>query len=245
MGLRYKITLQYDGSYFQGWQLQKTGRTVQGELEKALLPFGDGERVKVIGAGRTDTGVHAWGQVAHVDLETAIDTTSICKALNATTHPSIIVESVEQVSQEFHARFSARERHYRYQVYTGDSILYRNQSWQLPGLDISHLNQLSNHLLGTHDFLSFSKVNPELDHSLCTVKGAQWKKDHPFIVFNIVGNRFLHHMVRYLVGTMVEVTRGTYDESDFFQLIQSPRKNVRIFKAPSEGLILTHVHYED
>ena len=241
---RYKMIIQYDGSPFYGWQMQDNVVTVQGDLEWALLPLGDGKRIKVIGAGRTDTGVHAFGQVAHFDLDTRLPLDEIQNAINARTQAGIEVLSLEAVNDDFHARFSARKRYYIYQVYTGKSLLYRNQSWHIPLFKIDNLNAIAALTLGEHDFLSISKYNPELDHTLCTVYESQWTKSGSMITFHIRANRFLHHMVRYLVGTMVAVGQGKFTREEFLHLLNNPQRNVRIFKAPPNGLILKQVSYD-
>ncbi len=241
---RYKTVLQYDGSYFFGWQLQAEKRTVQGELEGALHPLGAGERIKVIGAGRTDTGVHAFGQVAHFDLDTTHSLVDIKNALNARTHEAIDILSVEKVSEDFHARFSAKVRHYIYQIFTGTSLLYRNQAWPVQTIDVDYLQSLTSPILGTHDFLSFSKFNPELGNTNCTIYDARWMMEKSMVTFHIRANRFLHHMVRYLVGTMIAVTQEKVAENDFVSLVNLPRRDVHIFKAPPNGLILNQVSYD-
>ena len=242
---RYKLTLQYDGSAFFGWQLQAKERTVQGEIEKAILKISNSrERIPVHGAGRTDTGVHALGQVAHVDLETRLNETELNNALNGNLPMDCRVMEVEKVAGDFQARFDATKRHYRYQCFTGESILFQNQSWHLPELDLDYLNKLAHIIIGDHDFLSFSKFNDDLEHTRCIIHKSEWKSEGKMVIFTIVGNRFLHHMVRYLAGTMVAVVENRFSENEFLSLLKTPQKNVRIFKAPAQGLILEKVDYE-
>ena len=150
--------IQYDGSKFLGWQIQKEGRTVQGVIEDNLKKISNSkDRVKLYGAGRTDTGVHAWAQVAHVDLNIKLNEQDIQNALNANLPLDCRIINIEKIGNDFHARYDAKSRYYRYQCYIGDSILYRNQSWILPSLDINYLNMFSEKLIGNHDFLSFCK----------------------------------------------------------------------------------------
>ena len=150
--------VQYDGSKFLGWQIQKEGRTIQGVLEDNFKKISNSkDHVKVYGAGRTDTGVHAWAQVAHVDLKTKLNEQDIQNALNANLPLDCRIINIEKIEKDFHARYDAKSRFYRYQCYTGDSILYRNQSWIVPSLDIDYLNIFAKQLIGDHDFLSFSK----------------------------------------------------------------------------------------
>ena len=242
---RYKLTIQYDGSAFFGWQLQAKERTVQGVLEKAVQKIsGPKGRIPVHGAGRTDTGVHALGQVAHVDLETRLDEKDLKNALNGNLPGECRIMNIEKASDDFQARFGATKRHYQYQCFEGDSILYKNQAWQLKNMDLGRLNQLASPVIGDHDFLSLSKFREDLEHTRCIIYKSKWKSDGKMVIFYITGNRFLHHMVRYLVGTMVAVAEERFTEKEFLSLLKNPQKDVRVFKAPAQGLILTQVDYE-
>ncbi len=242
---RYKITIQYDGTNYFGWQMQSQERTIQSEIETALLPLNDNKRVKVIGAGRTDTGVHAFGQVAHFDLDTNLKTVQLKKALNARLLDDIRIIDVEQVSADFHARFSAKRRYYRYQCYLGENILFKNQSWFVNEIDNAILDIFAKKIVGTHDFLSFSKLNKQLKNTVCIIYESKWFKSENMLIFNVCGNRFLHHMVRYLVGTMVAGAQGKISLDYFEDLLNNPQKNVKIFKAPPEGLILIGIDYDN
>ena len=241
---RYKLTLQYNGTEFFGWQIQLNERTVQGELEKAAAKLNKGKRVVITGAGRTDTGVHALGQVCHFDLNTKLDTIALKSAINGNLADDIRIMSVEQVNDEFHSRFDATSRYYVYQCYQGKNLLYGNQAWMISEVDITKMNSVTQAIIGSHDFLSFAKFNEDLDDTNCTILSAQWNKTNEMLNFNIIGNRFLHHMVRYLVGTMIAIGMNKFSEDTFANLLQNPKKNVRIFKAPPQGLILEKVTYE-
>ena len=243
--MRYKITIQYDGSYFSGWQLQKKQNTVQGLLEKTFQKISKtSNRIIVNGAGRTDTGVHAFGQVAHVDLSVKLDNQKIKDALNGNLPRYCRVSEVKKVKLDFNSRFNATSREYIYQCYTGKSFLFYNQSWILPGLDIKFLNKLSENLIGKLDFLSFSKFRKDLKNTKCSIYRANWEKDKEMCTFHIKANRFLHHMIRYIVGSMIAVYQNRMSEKEFILLIKNPRKNVLIFKAPPQGLILSKVNYD-
>ncbi len=242
---RYKINIQYDGTNYFGWQMQLQQRTIQAEIENALVPLNNDKRVKITAAGRTDTGVHALGQVAHFDLNTKLKPVQLLKALNARLPKDIRILEVAAKGDEFHARFSAIKRHYRYQCYLGDNLLYRNQSWFISEIDKSTLNRLSQKIIGEHDFLSFSKLNKQLDNTKCNIYQSEWIENDNMLIFNVCGNRFLHHMVRYLVGTMVAGSQGKISLDYFEDLLNNPRKNVKIFKAPPEGLILIGIDYDE
>lgn len=242
--LRYKITIQYDGTHYFGWQMQSHKRTIQKEIEAALAPLNNNKRVKVTGAGRTDTGVHAFGQVAHFDLDTNLRITQLLKALNARLPHDIRIIDVAQTSDEFHARFSAKRRHYRYQCYSGDNLLFKNQSWSIGEIDKSILDIFAKKIEGTHNFLSFSKLNKQLENTECSIYESKWFKSENMLIFNVCGNRFLHHMVRYLVGTMVAGVQDKISLDYFENLLINPQKSVKIFKAPPEGLILIGIDYD-
>jgi len=240
---RYKLTIQYDGTNYFGWQMQLQKRTIQGEIEKALTPLNINNRVSVTGAGRTDTGVHAFGQVAHFDLDTNLKTTQLLSALNARLPDDIRIIDIAETGDEFHARFSARKRYYRYQCYLDDNMLFKNQSWYVSEIDKTILDIFAKKIKGTHDFLSFSKLNKQLKNTDCDIYESKWFTYESMLIFNVCGNRFLHHMVRYLVGTMVAGAQGKLSLEYFEDLLISPQTNVKIFKAPPEGLILDKIDY--
>ena len=243
---RYKITIQYDGSFFSGWQLQKEKKTVQGEIENALkIITGTKTRIPVHGSGRTDAGVHAFGQVAHFDLDSRLSNNELCSAINFNTSKECKIMSVVEVDSDFEARFNAIKRYYRYQLYTGNSILYRNQTWLINDIHLDLLKSLSEIIIGEHDFLSFSKFNPDKSNTKSIIYDSIWKKDKNMLIYDISGNRFLHHMVRYIVGTMVQVSRGQFTINEFRSLLHQPRKNVQIHRAPACGLILLRVEYDN
>lgn len=242
--LRYKITIQYDGTNYFGWQMQSHKRTIQKEIENAISPLNNNKRIIVTAAGRTDTGVHALGQVAHFDLDTKLKATQLRKAINARLQKDIRIVDVINVSNEFHARFSAKKRHYRYQCYLGENLLYKNQSWFVDEVELKLLKMFAKIVEGTHDFLSFSKLNKQLENTKCTIYASEWLKSENMLIFNVCGNRFLHHMVRYLVGTMIAGAQGKISLEYFEDLLINPQSKVKIYKAPPEGLILIGVEYD-
>ncbi len=213
-------------------------------MEELIGSFNGKIPIKIIGAGRTDSGVHALGQIAHFDLKTDLDTCTLLRAMNAKCPKDITIIECNVVPPKFHARFSAVRRTYRYQCYTGTNPLYKNQSWFLPDIDIDSLNSLSQKLLGSHNFLSFSKWNEKLNNTECDIFQSAWTKENYMVIFTITGNRFLHHMVRYLTGTMIAVNQNKYSEKDFIHLLSNPQKNVILHKAPPQGLILEKVEYD-
>ena len=243
--LRYRLEVQYDGSHFSGWQLQKNKKTVQGMLEDVMSVLSKTEsRVPVHGSGRTDTGVHAFRQIAHVDLNIKYKCDELRNALNGNLPYYCRINKIEIVDSLFHSRFDAKRRFYKYQCYIGKSILYRNQAWMLNELDVTFLNSLSKNILGENNFLSFSKYRKD-KNSICKIFNCEWASDGEMVTFHIEANRFLHHMIRYLVGTMVAVSKNKITEGHFLNLLANPRKNVKIFKAPAQGLILDKILYEE
>jgi len=241
--VRYKIIVQYNGADFFGWQLQKSERTVQGELERILAKLNGGVRVPVTGAGRTDTGVHAWGQVAHFDLNTNLADVALLKALNGNSPKDLRIRELSQVSDDFHARFSATSRMYIYQCYRGERLWFGNQSWFCSGLNLSTLNSCADLLSGEHDFMSFSRQSTPKEHYRCIITYSCWSQDRDFVNFTITANRFLHHMVRYLVGTMVAVSQEKMSVQQFKDLLNQPASRVHLYKAPPQGLFLESVSY--
>ncbi len=242
---RFKITLQYDGTGFRGWQLQNKERTVQGEIQDALQILNKKKLIRVHGAGRTDTGVHAMGQVAHFDFNTDLDTYALKDALNGNLSRDVRVMDCVVVSSEFHARFSALRRYYQYRCRTNVFLLDRNYTWLTGSVDLTLLNEAASVIIGNHDFTSFSKNSEDLDHRRCIIYDSVWKENGDVVNYHVSGNRFLHHMVRYLVGTMLEISRGKIKMEQFKELINHPIENVNIFKAPPQGLVLTRVDYDD
>ncbi len=243
---RYKLTIKYDGTLFYGWQIQPSLRTVQGELEQALKHImKSAERIPIYGSGRTDSGVHAIGQVAHFDLITRLEEQDLKSALNSYLSEDCRITSIQKVKCNFHARFNALKRSYLYQCYKGESILYRNQAWCLDKLNVKRLNKLALLIIGTHDFASFCKNRGNYIDNYCTVFNAEWKKKGDFINFFILGNRFLHHMVRYLVGTMIKFTKQSLPHEGFKSLLINPEKDAKVQKAPPQGLFLDKVFYAE
>ena len=240
--------VQYDGTYFVGWQLQARGRTVQGELEAALERL-TGARRAVMAAGRTDTGVHATGQVASVALPTRWDVDELHKALNATLPGDIWIQSTERAPDAFHPRFAALARSYRYQVGLSEeafSPFHRPWCWPLiKPIDLDSLHRAAALLPGDHSFRAFAKVGQEQRGDRCIVSAAGWVPWGKLgVAFQITANRFLHHMVRYLVGTMVDVARGRRPLADVSTLLKNPETSLRMSPpSPPEGLFLTRVHY--
>lgn len=244
------MVLHYDGSDFFGWQRQKTEQTVQGEVESVLERI-TGDHCPVMGSGRTDRGVHALGQVASVLLPDRWDAPSVRSALNALLPKGIWVQEVRRVDPEFHPRYDAVERSYSYLV--GTSPLSRSpflagRCWALARLpDEEALAGTAAGLVGDHSFEAFAKAGQEERGHRCTVHQAGWAPWEGLgHVFTITANRYLHHMVRYLVGTMVEIALGKRPRDDLSALLSRERSDLETSPpAPPEGLYLTRVRYRE
>lgn len=245
---RLKLTLHYDGSDFFGWQVQPGERTVQGELEAALSRLADSP-VGVLGAGRTDRGVHATGQVASAVLPAKWTAAEVKRALNAILPPDIWVAGVEEVPLSFHARYDAVAREYEYRVGTAAacrSPFVRPYCWPLvEELDAGILARGAAALVGEHSFRAFAKAGQPERGERCTVLESGWEPWDAGVLYRVRANRFLHHMVRYLVGTMVDVARGRRPAVELHALLENRAGLETSPPAPAEGLFLTRVYYPD
>ena len=239
------MTIAYDGSDLHGWQIQKKGRTVQGDIEDALKKIFKDKEINLIGAGRTDSGVHALGQTANIKVDSDIQPDKLKDALNGNLQNDIYVSGCKEESQDFHSRFSAIKREYRYKVTTSFSPVNRNYVWNLDNnIDTDKLHDCAKLVLGDHDFTQLSKKNDELKNKMCHISDSRWEIDGYKIDYIIKANRFLHHMVRYLVGVMIEISKNNIlSIKDFKSMIDGSDRKM-IFKAPSKGLYLKRIYYE-
>jgi tRNA pseudouridine38-40 synthase len=247
--VRFSLLVQYDGSTFHGWQLQDGVQTVQGEIEEALRSL-TGERRPVTGSGRTDRGVHALGQVAAVDLPPRWTPPDLLRALNALLPSSIWIEEVRRVRRDFHPRFTAIARSYEYRLgmkREAGSPFFRRWCWDSSREppDRTLLDLSAALIPGDRSFRNFAKSGQPERGEQCRVMDARWEEwDGPGIRFRIRADRYLHHMVRYLVGTMVEVGRGARSIAEFRELLETPETSlVTSPPAPAQGLFLSLVEY--
>jgi tRNA pseudouridine38-40 synthase len=246
--IRLQLTLQYDGSGFHGWQFQPDQRTVQGELEAAVSRLADRRRT-VVGSGRTDAGVHATGQVASVDMPPRWGPEALLRALNAILPPDIWVQEVRAVRSDFHPRYDAVTRTYVYRIGTrpdARSPFHRPWCWALAEkLDAEVLGRAAFCLPGEHSFLAFAKAGQPERGDRCRVARAAWDEWDLGPRFTITADRFLHHMVRYLVGTMVDAARGRRPPEDLPALLRGDPGLETSPPAPPEGLFLARVEYPE
>lgn len=244
---RICLALQYDGGAFFGWQLQPDRRTVQGELERVLSRLLNAP-ARVLGSGRTDRGVHATGQVATVDTPLRWTPEALRRAMNALLPHDVWVSGAWVVAPDFHPRYDATRRAYVYRVglvEEAKSPFHARWCWPLARpVELESMRAAAAQLLGDHSFLSFAKAGQEERGDRCIVYGAEWREWSGLgIEFHIAANRFLHHMVRYLVGTLVAVGLGHRPASDVARLLRPGPGMETSPPAPPEGLFLRAVDY--
>lgn len=243
--MRYKITLNYDGATFCGWQIQPSAPSVQETLEKSLSTLLR-EKIQVTGAGRTDTGVNAVNYVAHFDASAGFEPDALTYKLNAILPSSVSVSSIEPAAPDFHARFDAIRREYKYYLHRRKDPFADRYSWLCgyPEMDFEAMNRAAALLLGTHDFKCFEKSGGDNRTSVCTVFEARWEKlDETHWVFTIAADRFLRNMVRAVVGTLVEVGRGKRSVESIPELVGCGTRSDSGESVPGNALFLTRVEY--
>ena len=243
---RYRATVEYDGTDFLGYQVQAEGRTVQGEIEKSLRQV-TGSNVRIDGAGRTDAGVHATGQVIAFNVAWKHTLDDLHRALNATLPRDIGVTDLTITNNDFHPRFSALSRSYRYTVVNRPwpSVLQRWYSHHVrEPLDVAAMRQAGKCLIGSHDFASFGKP-PQGEVTVRKVTQAEWSADGERVWFDITANAFLYRMVRTIVGTLLQVGQGRIAVDDIEEILTARDLTRSAAPAPACGLCLMHIAYPD
>lgn len=241
-----KIAIEYDGTHYHGWQRQKDELTIQEVLEDRIGVI-TGERVTLIGSGRTDAGVHALNQVANFSIQSEIDELSLLRAINSLVPKDIAVKSLEEVDRTFHARFDVKRKAYIYRIFNRPvrSPLYRNFTWQIHGtLDVDAMGRAAQSLEGRHDFSSFCAANGDSLHHVRTITTANFiVSKSGIITFSIEADGFLRYMVRNIVGTLVDVGRGKIDNDCFIEILHARDRTQAGMTAPPQGLFLKAVYY--
>jgi tRNA pseudouridine38-40 synthase len=242
---RFKLILEYEGTAYHGWQVQPGLPTIQGLLQDALAEI-VGHPVQVTGAGRTDAGVHALGQVASFQAETRLDPATLGRALNASLPRDIVVRRAEEVSPDFDARRSARSKTYRYSILCRDhpsAFLGRHSLYVRHPLEFTAMARAAEQVIGTHDFSAFRAGTCMAATPVRTVLQASWRQAGELWHFEITANAFLQHMVRILVGTLLEVGRGKHRPSRIGEVLAARDRRRAGKTAPPHGLCLVQVHY--
>ena len=242
--MRYFIELSYNGTNYHGWQKQLNANSVQEELTKCLSILLK-EKVELIGAGRTDSGVHAEQMFAHFDTDISIDSKKFVLKSNSFLPYDISVKRMFKVKEETHARFTAIARTYQYFVSTKKNIFNQNLHLVFKDLNMERMNDACQNLLGDQDFTSFSKVNTDTLTNNCDITHAQWKREGDNFIFTISANRFLRNMVRSIVGTLIDIGTGKIDETEIKKIIEKKNRCEAGVSVPAKALFLTQVKYPD
>jgi tRNA pseudouridine38-40 synthase len=241
-----KLTIEYDGTHYLGWQVQPNGQTIQGVIQDRLKRL-TGELLQLIGSGRTDAGVHALGQVAHFKTESRMDANTFQRALNSLLPEDIVIRRTEETETEFHARRSARSKVYEYRILNRATppAIDRQYIWYVPQkLDLDEMKKATRSLVGEHDFSAFRSVGSSARSSVRNILQADWKRGKGGLLrFEIEATGFLKQMVRAIVGTLVEVGRGKISAQGFREILESRDRRKAGPTAPARGLFLKEVKY--
>ncbi len=241
----YKLIIQYDGTNYAGWQIQNNAVTVQQKIVDAVEVITK-EKINLVGSGRTDSGVHAFGQAANFKTEKVLDPSKFAYSLNSILPNDISIKSIEPVEESFHARFDAKSRSYLYLFSHGKSPFYNKYSWRHQNIlrfDFAELNKISKVLLGEHDFTSFSRKNSDVENKICTVSEIWWRRGKDISTFYVTANRFLHGMVRTILGTLLAVAENNYDENYLREILNKKNREEADESVPARGLFLFKVRY--
>lgn len=239
---RYFIEVAYKGSRFRGFQIQQNGKTIQGEVNHALqtllrIP------IETTTSSRTDAGVHALQNYFHLDLDLEL-TSSMIYNLNSILDPDIIVKRIQPVSNEYHSRFHATARSYRYHIIQHKNPFLKETAYYFPfRLNVENMRVAANHLLHHGEFPSFAKKHSDVHTFQCRIFQAEWIEQKEELIFHITANRFLRGMVRAIVGTLLQVGRGKITPQEFNQIIESKNSALADFSAEAKGLFLEHVYF--
>ncbi|OQY00456.1 MAG: tRNA pseudouridine(38-40) synthase TruA [Desulfobacteraceae bacterium 4572_130] len=242
----FKIKIEYDGTLFSGWQIQKNKKTVQGEIEKTLSHILN-QKIKINGSGRTDAGVHALGQVANFHANTLINYFDLKKGFNSIIKYPIVIRELYKVDFDFHARYHAVSKEYHYNILNriDPPAISKNYFWHIKNkLDLKKMNQCCNLIQGNHDFKSFEASGSPKSSTIRKIFFVKIEqKDKDKLVFKIKGNGFLRFMVRNIVGTIILVGKSKINSNDFEKIFKAKNRNLAGPTAPPHGLFLVQVNY--
>jgi len=243
--VRFKVTVEYAGTRYSGWQVQKNARTVQGEIERAVIAATGQREFELYGSGRTDAGVHALAQVAHLDLSTSIPPDMLLRQINDELPSDINILEIRKVRHTFHARHSARGRTYVYQVARRRTAFDKPFVWWVKeDLDLARMRGVGARLVGFHDFRSFSDDDPSEKSTAVHLTALELHEHGALVLFRVAGSHFIWKMVRRLVGVIVEVGRGRLAPDDAVAMLSKESELPARLTAPASGLFLERVLYE-
>jgi tRNA pseudouridine38-40 synthase len=241
----YRIKIQYDGTNYSGWQSQPSRSTIQDEIIKAISIITK-EDVNIVGSGRTDAGVHSLGQVANFRTENKYDIIKIKHSLNSILPRDISIDDMAEVDENFHSRFDAKIRSYIYLISRKKSPFWGNYSYLYPyvnSIDLNRLRNISSVLIGKHDFTSFCKAKTNTENKVCNVNSIYWKDTKGLIIFMIEADRFLHGMVRTIVGTLLKLASENKDKVILHEILDLQNREAAGESLPAKGLFLYKVKY--
>lgn len=244
---KLKLIIAYDGTNYCGWQLQKNQSTIQGELIIACKKLFSNE-VNVCGASRTDTGVHALGQVATIEVDTELDEYKIMRALNAHLPKDIVIQNVQEVNEEFHPRYNVSNKTYVYRVYNAKVPLPQNNRYTCfypYTINLERMESACKYLIGTHDFFSFSSAGGSVKTTVRTIYRCEIIISNDLVEIWVTGDGFLYNMVRIIVGTLLEIGTGKKNPVDIPNIFKARDRAKSGVKAPAKGLTLVEIEYLD
>ena len=241
--MRFLIELSFNGTLYHGWQIQPHEKTIQGQINSALS-FLLKENIQTVGAGRTDSGVHAEQMFAHFDYDHQIDLKILKQKMNSFLDKDILIKKIKKVSKDFHARFDAVSRTYEYRISRIKNPFNQDMYFLYKDLNLVLMNEAANQLIGKKDFTSFSKLHTQTHTNICTIETAKWIRKKNQLVFKIVSDRFLRNMVRSIVGTMINVGQGKLIPNEIHNILNKKDRSEAGFSAPAKGLFLTSVLYK-
>lgn len=243
---RVKLVVAYDGTNYSGWQLQKNAVTIEQKLNEALFDL-LGEKIQVIGASRTDAGVHSLGNVCVFDTNTRMPAEKICYALNTRLPEDIVVQSSDEVEMDFHPRAGKSEKTYEYRILNTafrDPTRRFNTYFYRRHLDTKAMQQAASFLVGTHDFKSFCSVHTQAETTVRTIYSCAVSKEGDIICIRVTGNGFLYNMVRIIAGTLIEVGAGKRSPEDILEMLKQTDRATAGPTAPAHGLTMIGIQYE-
>ena len=241
----YKLTIQYDGTDYAGWQIQNDLKTIQGEITTVINTILQ-SKINLIGSGRTDAGVHALGQVANFRYEKELDQRRFIHSLNSMLNSDISISHIEKTDSEFHSRFDAKRRSYLYLFTHSKNPFYNKYSCQYSPVNnysIKKLNELSSVLKGEHDFTSFCRTKTEIENKKCEVFEIHWRRSTEQTLCYIEANRFLHGMVRTIVGTLLNAVKSNFGADYLMEILENKDRKKAAEAVPAKGLFLYKVRY--